>query len=83
MHKKWNANTAILSEMLVIEAYRYIAQVNEKHLPEILNLFSTTAMEICQGQQHDMDFEQRTDVAEKYLEMIRLKTAVLIGARLR
>ena len=85
VHKKWNANTAILSgDAMVIEAYRYIAQVKEKHLPEILGLFSTTAMEICQGQQHDMDFEQRTDVAEEeYLEMIRLKTAVLIGCSLK
>ena len=85
VHKKWNANSAILSgDAMVIEAYRYIARVPRAMLPEILDLFSTTAMEICKGQQYDMDFEQRMDVSENdYIEMIRLKTAVLIGCALK
>ncbi len=85
VHMRWNANSAILSgDAMVIEAYRYIARVPRAMLPEILDLFSTTAMEICKGQQYDMDFEQRMDVTEnEYIEMIRLKTAVLIGSALK
>lgn len=85
VHKKWNANTAILSgDAMMIEAYKYIARVPREHLQVVLELFSTTAMQICQGQQHDMDFEQRMDVTEEeYLHMIRLKTAVLIGCALK
>ena len=85
VHKKWDANSAILSgDAMVIEAYHYIAKVPVALLPEILDTFSTAAIQICQGQQHDMDFEKRTDVSEKeYLEMIRLKTAVLIGCALK
>lgn len=85
VHRKWNANSAILSgDAMVIEAYRYIARVPADVLAEILDLFSTTAMEICKGQQYDMDFEQRMDVSEnEYIEMIRLKTAVLIGCALK
>ncbi len=85
VHKKWNANTAILSgDAMMIEAYKYIARVPSPFLSRVLNLFSATAMQICQGQQYDMDFEQRTDVTEaEYLEMIRLKTAVLIGCALK
>ncbi|MCE5178841.1 MAG: polyprenyl synthetase family protein [Porphyromonadaceae bacterium] len=85
VHKKWDANSAILSgDAMVIEAYRYIAKVPVDLLPEILDTFSAAAIQICQGQQHDMDFEKRTDVSEKeYLEMIRLKTAVLIGCALK
>lgn len=85
VHKKWNANSAILSgDAMVIEAYRYIAKVPAAHLPEILDIFSTMAMEICKGQQYDMDFELRMDVTEtEYIEMIRLKTAVLMGGALK
>ena len=85
VHQKWNANSAILSgDAMVIEAYRYIAKVPTEQLSEILDLFSRTAMEICQGQQYDMDFEKRMDVSEtEYIEMIRLKTAVLIGCALK
>ena len=85
VHKKWNDNSAILSgDALVIEAYKYIAKTPVNVLPDILELFSTTAMEICKGQQYDMDFEQRLDVTEEeYVEMIRLKTAVLIGCALK
>lgn len=85
VHEKWNANTAILSgDAMVVEAYKYIARVPREFLPPILDIFSTTAMQICQGQQYDMDYEQRNDVTEmEYLEMIRLKTAVLIGCSLK
>lgn len=85
IHKKWSENNAILTgDALVIEAYRYIAKVPVDVLPDILTLFTTTAMDICKGQQYDMDFEQRLDVTEaEYLEMIHLKTAVLIGCALK
>lgn len=85
IHKKWSDNNAILSgDALVIEAYKYIARTPVRVLPEVLELFSATAMEICEGQQYDMDFEQRLDVTEEeYIEMIRLKTAVLIGCALK
>ena len=85
VHEKWNANAAILSgDAMVIESYRQIARVPSRFLPEVLEVFSTTAMEICKGQQYDMDFEKRDDVTEdEYIEMIRLKTAVLIGCSLK
>ena len=85
VHKKWSANTAILSgDAMVIEAYKYISKVPHRYLPELLEVFSDTAMDICIGQQLDMDFEQRMDVTEdEYLNMIRLKTAVLIGCSLK
>lgn len=85
VHKKWSANSAILSgDAMVIEAYKYITKVPAEMLFEVLNLFSETAMEICKGQQYDMDFERRMDVSEaEYIEMIRLKTAVLIGCALK
>ncbi len=85
VHKKWSENSAILSgDALVIEAYSYIAKVPADLLADVLELFTTTAMEICKGQQYDMDFEQRLDVTEdEYIEMIRLKTAVLIGCALK
>lgn len=85
VHKKWNDNVAILSgDAMLIGAYNFIARVPAEHLEEVLKLFSTTAMEVCRGQQFDMDFETRDDVDEaEYLEMIRLKTAVLIGCSLK
>jgi len=84
-HKKWNDNTAILSgDAMLILAYRYIAKAPADKLKEILDLYSTTAAEICGGQQYDMEFESRMDVREEeYLEMIRLKTAVMLGACLQ
>jgi len=85
VHIKWNDNMAILSgDAMLIEAYKEIAQTEKRHLPEVLDLFSTTATEICCGQQLDMEFEQRLDVSiAEYLEMIRLKTAVLLGCALK
>ena len=84
MHEKWNANVAVLSgDAMVFEAYNSWA-VPLRLLPVVMELFSTTAMEACKGQQYDMDFEGRDQVSEEeYLEMIRLKTAVLIGCSSR
>lgn len=85
VHKVWNDNTAILSgDAMLVLAYQYMAQVPAEHLKEIMDLFSLTALEICEGQQMDMDFEQRMDVnEEEYLEMIRLKTSVLLASSLK
>lgn len=85
VHIKWNDNTAVLSgDAMLIEAYKEIAKTDQQYLPRILSLFSQTATEICCGQQLDMEFEQRLDVSiAEYLEMIRLKTAVLLGCALK
>lgn len=85
VHVNWNANTAVLSgDAMLIDAYKYIAKVNTDVLPSILDVFTTTAMQVCEGQQYDMDFEKRMNVNEsEYLEMIRLKTAVLVAASLK
>lgn len=85
VHKKWDDNTAILSgDVMQIAAYQFMAQTPENQLKRSLDLFSKTAAEICEGQQYDVDFEKRDDVkAEEYLEMIRLKTAVLLGCALQ
>lgn len=85
VHKVWNANTAILSgDAMLIAAYQLIAATDTRYLKEILDLFTATALEICGGQQYDMEFESRLDVSEaEYMEMIRLKTAVLLAASLK
>ena len=85
VHKRWNENTAILSgDAMMILAYRYICQSPSDILPVLLDTFNRTALEVCEGQQYDMDFEQRSDVSiDEYLRMIRLKTAVLLGACLK
>lgn len=85
VHLKWNDNTAILSgDVMQIAAYILISEAPTPVLKPVLNLFSRTAVEICEGQQYDMEFEQRDDVStDEYLEMIRLKTAVLLGCALK
>jgi geranylgeranyl diphosphate synthase type II len=85
IHHKWNRDIAILSgDAMLVKAYQYIAQVEPRYLPEVLETFSQTALEICEGQQRDMNFESRSEVAEEeYLLMIRQKTAVLLGAALK
>ena len=85
VHKVWNANTAILSgDAMLIAAYQLIGETQPESLKEILNLFTVTALEICGGQQYDMEFESRSDVTEEeYIEMIRLKTAVLLACALK
>ncbi|MCF0174194.1 MAG: polyprenyl synthetase family protein [Bacteroidales bacterium] len=79
--KKWNENTAILSgDVMLIDAYRRIASVAPKHIADAMKLFTTTADEVCKGQQLDMEFESEEKVTmEQYTEMIALKTAVLIA----
>lgn len=85
VHKVWNDNTAILSgDAMLIAAYQLIGKTEPKHLKEVFDLFTATALEICGGQQYDMEFESRTDVTEtEYIEMIRLKTAVLLACSLK
>ncbi|MDR1357240.1 MAG: polyprenyl synthetase family protein [Tannerellaceae bacterium] len=85
VHKLWNENTAILSgDAMLIAAYRLIGDSEPAHLKELLDLFTATALDICGGQQYDMEFEARTDVSEtEYLNMIHLKTAVLIACCLK
>lgn len=85
VHKVWNDNTAILSgDAMLIAAYRLIGKTDPIHLKEIFDLFTATALEICGGQQYDMEFESRMDVTEaEYIEMIRLKTAVLLACSLK
>jgi geranylgeranyl diphosphate synthase type II len=79
--KKWNEDTAILSgDVMFIDSYRRIAQAPAAMLPQVLSLFSKTASEVCDGQQLDMDFEKRDSVSmDEYMEMIGLKTGVLIA----
>ena len=81
VHKVWNANTAILSgDAMLIAAYQLIGETESESLKEILDLFTRTALEICGGQQYDMEFESRTDVTEEeYIEMIRLKMGAIMG----
>ena len=85
VHKVWNANTAILSgDAMLIAAYELIGKTDAAHLKAVFDLFTQTALEICGGQQYDMEFETRTDVTEEeYIEMIRLKTAVLLACALK
>ena len=81
VHKRWNANTAILSgDSMLVLAFQQMAQCPEDKLKAVLDLFTETALEIGEGQQYDMDFEHRMDVREdEYIEMIRLKTSVLLA----
>lgn len=85
VHVKWDENTAILSgDTMLVMAYQYIARCADEYMPRILNLFTTTALEIGEGQQYDVDFETRNDVTEdEYVEMIRLKTSVLLACALK
>ncbi len=79
VYKKWGTNTAILSgDAMLVLAYNHILEVPDDKLKAILEVFNTTITEVCEGQQYDLDFETKTDVSEEeYLNMIRLKTAVL------
>jgi geranylgeranyl diphosphate synthase type II len=85
VHKKWSENTAILSgDVMQIIAYQLISEAPIACLKSILDIFSRTAAEVCEGQQFDMEFEKRDHVEpDEYLEMIRLKTAVLLGCALK
>ena len=85
VHEKWDNNTAILSgDVMLIKAYELISKSPVGVLPQVLEVFNKTATEVCEGQQFDMDFEKTLDVTEDgYLDMIRLKTAVLLGASMK
>ena len=81
VHKRWNANTAILSgDSMLVLAYQRMTQVPADKLARVLDCFTETALEIGEGQEYDMTFETRLDVSEaEYIEMIRLKTSVLVA----
>jgi geranylgeranyl diphosphate synthase type II len=85
VHEKWNPNVAILSgDVMLVEAYKLMMQVDTSILRHVLEIFSNTAIGVCEGQQIDMNFEQQTDVEiAAYINMIRLKTAVLLGGALK
>lgn len=85
VHKCWSENAAILSgDAMLILAYKTLCSLGERYVSQILPLFTETALQICEGQQYDMEFETRCDVtAEEYLKMIRLKTAALLAASLK
>lgn len=85
VHKRWDANTAILSgDVMLTLADVYMSRVDDAHFREVMATFHKTSIEIAEGQQYDMDFETRTDVTEaEYIEMIRLKTSVLLACALK
>ncbi|MCK4637933.1 MAG: polyprenyl synthetase family protein [Bacteroidales bacterium] len=85
VYKKWSSNTAILSgDVMFALAHKYISKTELKYLPEVLSVFNQTAIQVCEGQQYDMNFETTPNVTiQDYLKMIRLKTAVLLGASLK
>ena len=85
VHEKWSINTAILSgDVMMVEANKNLAKVNPIFLKDVLDTFNATAQGVCEGQQLDMEFESRDDVSiEEYINMIRLKTAVLLGGALK
>ena len=85
VHRKWDDNTAILSgDSMLVVAFQRVAQCPAENLQDILSLFTMTALEIGEGQQYDMDFENRMDVTEdEYIEMIRLKTSVLLACAVK
>lgn len=84
VHKKYNRNTAILSgDVMLVWAYEYLLKHNPAKTAELIKVFNQTAMEVCEGQQLDMEFEQRMPTVDEYIEMITLKTAVLLGGALR
>ena len=85
VHKRWDANTAILSgDVMLTLADVYMSRVDDVHFREVMATFHKTSIEIAEGQQYDMDFETRTDVTEaEYIEMIRLKTSVLLACALK
>lgn len=85
VHRKWDENAAILSgDSMLVLAYQRMAQCDAAILPQVMELFTETALEIGEGQQYDIEFETRNDVTEdEYIEMIRLKTSVLLACALK
>lgn len=84
VHEKWNVNTAILSgDVMLVKVYEMFQDLDGDTLKEVLKIFNQCAAEVCEGQQWDMEFETKAEVSEaQYIEMIRLKTAVLLGLSL-
>ncbi len=85
IHETWNTNVAILSgDALLIKAYQQLILAKQDCIAELISVFNKTALEVCEGQQFDMDFEQQNNVSlDAYMQMITLKTAVLLGAALK
>jgi geranylgeranyl diphosphate synthase type II len=85
VHEKWGRNEGILSgDAMLVLSYQLLMQVNPGILTPVLEIFNATALGVCEGQQLDMDFENRSDVTiPEYLDMIRLKTSVLLGGTLK
>jgi geranylgeranyl diphosphate synthase type II len=85
VHERWGVNNAILSgDVMMVESNKHLSKVDLFVLKPVLDTFNATAQGVCEGQQLDMEFEQRTDVSiAEYLEMIRLKTAVLLGGAMK
>ena len=85
VHEKWGSNNAILSgDVMMVESNKHLSKVDISVLKPVLDTFNATAQGVCEGQQLDMEFEQRADVSiAEYLEMIRLKTAVLLGGAMK
>ena len=85
VHKRWDANKAILSgDSMLVLAYQRMQQCDSRHLQAVLDVFTETALEIGEGQEYDMTFETRNDVTEdEYIEMIRLKTSVLLACAVK
>ncbi|TXH22206.1 MAG: polyprenyl synthetase family protein [Chitinophagaceae bacterium] len=85
VHEKYSTSTAILSgDVMLIKAYQYINEISSDYKKQILELFSATAVEVCEGQQLDMDYEKIAEVSmQDYLHMIKLKTSVLLAASLK
>lgn len=85
VHKKWNENTAILSgDAMMIKSFQFFYNLPLNIQSEVLKTFTKSAMEVCEGQQYDLNFETRNDVTiDEYMEMIRLKTAVLFGCSMK
>ena len=85
VHEKWNRDIAILSgDVMFVKAYELLSNLDNRHLPEVFKLFNKTAIEVCEGQQMDMNFETTDDVSiPEYIKMIELKTSVLLACSLK
>lgn len=85
VHQKWNDNAAILSgDTMLVQSYQLLIKTRQDKLAEIIRLFNKTAIEVCEGQQLDMEFEKRNSVSvDEYINMIRLKTSVLVGGAMQ
>jgi len=85
VHTKYNDSTALLAgDVMLVRAYEYLNKISSSYLSKVLSLFNRTAIEVCEGQQMDMDYESQTNVSmNDYLRMIELKTSVALAASLK